>query len=62
MLQMRAELIADLRRYIAKKKLSHAKAAQLFGVSASRVSELVEGSLEMLVSLAAKAGKHSIAS
>lgn len=62
-LQMRADLMADLRNFIKAKKLTQAKAAEILGVSQSRVSDLVTGkwekfSLEMLIILAAKAGMH----
>jgi predicted XRE-type DNA-binding protein len=62
-LKMRADLMADLRKYIATKKLTQNEAAKIFGVSQSRVSDLITGkwekfSLEMLITLATKAGKH----
>ncbi|UTF48939.1 XRE family transcriptional regulator [Desulfomicrobium sp. ZS1] len=62
-LQMRADLMADLRKFIKAKKLTQAKAAEMLGVSQSRVSDLVRGkwekfSLEMLIILATKAGMH----
>jgi predicted XRE-type DNA-binding protein len=60
-LQMRAELMADLRNFVKANKLTQAKAAKILGVSQSRVSDLVRGkwdkfSLEMLVTLATRAG------
>ena len=60
-LKMRADLMADLRRLIEAKKLTQAQAAQVLGVSQSRVSDLVRGkwekfSLEMLITLATRAG------
>jgi predicted XRE-type DNA-binding protein len=60
-LQMRSEIMADLRKFITTKKLTQAKAAELLGVSQSRVSDLTRGkwekfSLEMLIALATKAG------
>ena len=60
-LQMRADLMANLRKFIKAKKLSQTQAAELFGVSQSRVSDLARGkwekfSLEMLIILATKAG------
>lgn len=60
-LQMRAEIMADLRKIITTRKLTQAKAAELLGVSQSRVSDLIRGkwekfSLEMLIALATKAG------
>ena len=62
-LQMRADLMADLRKLIKAKRLTQAKAAKLLGVSQSRVSDLVRGkwekfSLEMLITLATRAGIH----
>jgi len=60
-LQMRADLMAQLRKIIKAKKLTRAKAAKLLGLSQSRVSDLVRGkwekfSLEMLITLATRAG------
>jgi len=60
-LQMRADLMSDLRKLIKAKKLTQAKAAEILGVSQSRVSDLIRGkwekfSLEMLITLATKAG------
>lgn len=62
-LQMRADLMADLRKFIKTKKLTQTEAAKIFGVSQSRVSDLITGkwekfSLEMLITLATKAGRH----
>ena len=62
-LQMRADLMADLRKFIKVKKLTQAKAAEILGVSQSRVSDLTRGkwerfSLEMLIILATRAGMH----
>lgn len=62
-LQMRAEVMADLRKYIERNKLTQAKAAAILGTSQSRVSDLIRGkwekfSLEMLIALATKAGMH----
>lgn len=60
-LKMRADLMADLRKFIKVKKLTQAKAAGILGVSQSRVSDLTRGkwekfSLEMLITLATRAG------
>ena len=60
-LQMRSEIMTDLRKFIKTKKLTQAKAAEILGVSQSRVSDLTRGkwekfSLEMLIALATKAG------
>ncbi len=62
-LQMRADLMADLRKFIKAKKLTQAKAAEILGVSQSWVFDLTRGkwekfSLEMLITLATKAGMH----
>ena len=62
-LQMRADLTADLRKFIKAKKLTQAKAAESLGISQSRVSDLIRGkwerfSLEMLITLATRAGMH----
>jgi predicted XRE-type DNA-binding protein len=60
-LQMRADLMAGLRKFIKAKKLTPTKAAEILGVSQSRVSDLIRGkwekfSLEMLITLATRAG------
>ncbi len=60
-LQMRADLMANLRKYIKARKLTQSKAAERLGVSQSRISDLTRGkwekfSLEMLIILATKAG------
>ena len=62
-LQMRSDLMARLRKFIKRKKLTQAKAAEIFGVTQSRVSDLIRGkwerfSLEMLITLATRAGMH----
>lgn len=61
-LQMRANLMSDLRLYIEKRKLTQAQAAKQFGIAQSRVSDLVRGkwdkfSLEMLITLEARIGR-----
>ena len=60
-LQMRGDLMADLRKWIKAKRLTQAKAAENLGVSQSRISDLIRGkwerfSLEMLITLATRAG------
>jgi predicted XRE-type DNA-binding protein len=60
-LQMRADLMAKLRKVIKARKLTQTRAAKLLGVSQSRVSDLARGkwekfSLEMLITLATRAG------
>jgi predicted XRE-type DNA-binding protein len=63
LLAMRAELMAKLRETIAEKGWTQARAAERLGVGKSRVSYLVRGkydkfSLDMLVTLATRAGRH----
>jgi len=58
---MRADLMADIRKFVKAKKLTQAKAAEMLGITQSRVSDLARGkwekfSLEMLIILATKAG------
>jgi predicted XRE-type DNA-binding protein len=60
-LQMRADIMANLRKFIKTRKLTQSKTAEMLGVSQSRVSDLARGkwekfSLEMLIILATKAG------
>ena len=60
-LQMRADLMSDLRKFIETRKLTQAMAAEILGVSQSRVLDLTRGkwekfSLEMLIPLATRAG------
>jgi len=61
-LTLRAELMVALRKLIATKGWTQAEAAEELGVTQSRVSDLVRGkherfSLDMLVTLAARAGR-----
>jgi len=61
-LQMRAKLMSDLRDYIETNGMTQTEAAAQLGIAQSRVSELVRGkwwkfSLEMLISLEARAGR-----
>lgn len=60
-LLMRADLMIDIRKRITAKKLTQQAAAELLGVSQSRVSDLVRGkwdrfSLEMLIAFGMKLG------
>ena len=62
-LQMRADLMTDIRKFIEDKNLTQVKASEILGVSQSRISDLVRGkwekfSLEMLITLATRAGMH----
>ena len=62
-LAMRTELMARIRETIAKKAWTQAEAATQLGIGQSRVSDLVRGkrdkfSLDMLVTLATRAGRR----
>ena len=62
-LAMRSDLMARLRIYVEDHRLTQAGAAKKFGISQSRVSDLVRGkwdkfSLDTLLVLATKAGLH----
>ena len=62
-LQIRADLMAKLRKFIKCKRLNQTEAARLLAISKSRLSDLLNGkwerfSLEMLVALATRAGMH----
>jgi len=61
-LTMRADLMASLRDTIAQRHWTQTEAARILGIGQSRVSDLVRGkwdkfSLDMLVTLAARAGR-----
>jgi len=61
-LSMRAELMARLRETIAERHWTQADASAALGIAQSRVSDLVRGkwdkfSLDMLVTLATRAGR-----
>lgn len=60
-LQMRADLMTDIRKFVKNNNLTQVNAAEIFGVSQSRISDLVRGkwekfSLERLITLATRAG------
>jgi predicted XRE-type DNA-binding protein len=62
-LRLRSELMIAVRRLIQERKLSQAEAAQLFGVTQPRISNLVRGkiglfSIDTLVGMLARAGTH----
>lgn len=62
-LAMRAELMARIRETIMDKGWTQAEAAGQLGIGQSRVSDLVRGkrdkfSLDRLVTLATRAGRH----
>ncbi len=61
-LNMRAKLINDLRDYIESSNLTQTEVAETLSITQSRVSDLVRGkwqkfSLEMLITLEARAGR-----
>jgi predicted XRE-type DNA-binding protein len=61
-LQMRATLMNDLRDFVRSSGMTQMEAAARLGIAQSRVSDLVRGkwdkfSLEMLISLEARAGR-----
>ncbi|MBI5430517.1 MAG: XRE family transcriptional regulator [Nitrosomonadales bacterium] len=61
-LAMRSELMCRLEILIRDKQWTQAEAAQVLGISQSRVSDLMRGkfekfSLDMLITLATRAGK-----
>ena len=61
-LAMRSELMCQLEILIRDKEWTQAEAAQILGISQSRVSDLMRGkwekfSLDMLITLATRAGK-----
>jgi predicted XRE-type DNA-binding protein len=62
-LAMRADLMAQLRLSVEKRNWTQVEAAKVLGISQSRVSDLMRGkwdkfSLDMLVTLATRAGLH----
>jgi len=62
-LQMRAELMNDLRAFIESSGMTQMEAAERLGIARSRVSDLVRGkwekfSLEMLITLEARVGRR----
>ncbi len=62
-LQMRAKLMNDLRLYIESTGMTQTEAAKKLGITQSRISDLVRGkwekfSLEMLITLEARAGRR----
>lgn len=62
-LAMRADLMGRLRLVIEERGWTQAQAAEHLGIGQSRVSDLVRGkwdkfSLDMLITLAARAGKR----
>lgn len=62
MLALRADLMGRLRLLVQEEGWTQAQASERFGIAQSRVSDLVRGkwdkfSLDMLITLAARAGR-----
>jgi predicted XRE-type DNA-binding protein len=62
-LKLRSDLMIEIRKVIAARRLTQAAAAALFGVSQPRISDLVRGkidrfSIDTLISMLAQAGVH----
>lgn len=62
-LKLRAQLMRELDTLIHNQRLTQIQAAELLGIHQSRVSDLVRGkierfSIDMLVNLLAKTGRH----
>ena len=62
-LKLRAQLMRELETLIHNKRLTQSDAAELLGIQQSRVRDLVRGkidrfSIDMLVKLLAKTGRH----
>ena len=62
-MKLRSALMAQLREHIVRAGLTQAQAAELFGVTQPRISDLTRGkinlfALDALVNMAAAAGLH----
>ena len=62
-MKLRSALMTALKRHIAQTNMSQAQAAQLFGVTQPRISDLMRGKinlfgLDALVNMASAAGLH----
>ena len=62
-MQMRADLIIELERFIRKEKMSQRKAAEFFGVYQPRINDLLNGriekfSVDMLLNMLQATGKR----
>ncbi|MEZ0472911.1 helix-turn-helix domain-containing protein [Luteimonas salinilitoris] len=60
-MKLRSELMIALKDYVVREGLSQARAAKVFGVTQSRVSDLVRGKIDLfgldsLINMAAAAG------
>jgi predicted XRE-type DNA-binding protein len=62
-LKVRSALMASIRSIVEREGLTQARAAEMFGVSQPRVSDLVRGKIELfsidaLVNMLGAAGRH----
>jgi predicted XRE-type DNA-binding protein len=62
-MKLRSALMTALKNYLVETKMSQAQAAQLFGVTQPRISDLMRGKinlfgLDALVNMASAAGLH----
>jgi predicted XRE-type DNA-binding protein len=62
-LAMRVDLAIEIEKFIRRKKLTQTKAAEFFDVPQPKISKIISGklggfSIDYLVKMAAKAGKH----
>jgi len=62
-LKLRAQLMGAVRQVIEQRQLTQAQAAKLLGVTQPRISNLIQGKIELfsmdtLVSMLAQAGVH----
>lgn len=62
-LQIRSTLMIAIQRIIDERQLTQAQAADVFGVTQPRISDLVRGkielfSIDMLITMLARAGMH----
>ena len=62
-MKLRSALMTALKSHLARTKMSQAQAAQLFGVTQPRISDLMRGKinlfgLDALVNMASAAGLH----
>lgn len=60
-LLVRAQLMAEIEKYIQKKRITQSKASKLFGVTQPRISDLVRGkihlfSVDILIAMLSHAG------
>jgi len=64
-LNIKSQLMLEVRRYIEKNKLTQERAAEIMGVKRTRISDATRGKIEKftidaLIDMLSKAGKHFI--